>query len=71
MNACSVTKKEEESSAKGHMCGFTPRLSKFRAFRTLHPPRRHVFLQFLVENKAFYLSKRALPAGTACHSWLK
>ena len=24
MNACSVTKKEEESSAKGHMCGFLP-----------------------------------------------
>ena len=35
---------------------------KFRAFVTLHPPKQHVFLEFLVENEAFYFTKRALRA---------
>ena len=50
---------------------FTPHFSKFRAFRTLQPPKRHVFLEFLVENKAFNFSKRAVHADTACNKWFK
>ena len=30
-----------------------------------------MFLEFLVENKAFYLSKRALQMGTAHKKWFK
>ena len=36
-----------------------------------HPPKRHVFLEFLVENKAFHFSKRTLCADIACSKWLK
>ena len=49
---------------------FTPNFFKFRAFRTL-TPERHVFLEFLVENKAFSFSKRVLHADTARNKWLK
>ena len=45
--------------------------SKFRAFRTVHPLKRHVFLEVLVENKAFHFLKRALRAGTACNKCLR
>ena len=38
---------------------------------TLHPPIQHVFWEFLVENKAFHSTKRALRANTACNKWLK
>ena len=38
--------------------------SKFRAFGMLHPTKRHVFLEVLLENKALYFSKTALHAGT-------
>ena len=31
----------------------------------LHPPKQYVFLEVLVEKKAFLFSKRALPVGTA------
>ena len=31
----------------------------------LHPPKRHVYLEVLIEKKAFRFSKRALRAGTA------
>ena len=34
-------------------------------------PKQHVFLEFLVENKEFYFSKRALRAGIACKKRLK
>ena len=34
-------------------------------------PKWHVFLEVLVENKKFYLSKRALGASTAPNKWLK
>ena len=44
---------------------------RFREFTMLHPPKQHVFLDFLVENKAFYSIERALRAGTACNKWLK
>ena len=38
---------------------------------TLHPPIQHVFWEFLVDNKAFYSTKRALRANTARNKWLK
>ena len=31
----------------------------------LNLPKQHAFLEFLVENKAFYSTKRALRADTA------
>ena len=37
----------------------------------LHPPKKDVVLKILTENKAFYVSKRALRAGTACNKGLK
>ena len=37
----------------------------------LHPPKRHVFLDFSVEKKVFRFAKRALRAGTARNKWLK
>ena len=58
-------------SKRAQLWIFTPYFSKFWAFRTLHPPKRHVFLEFLVEKKAFHSSKRALRAGIACNKWLK
>ena len=64
--------KGQENPVKGHTCGFSPpHFSEFRAFRTLHPPKRHMFLKFLVEKKRFHFSKRALLADTAHNNWLK
>ena len=37
----------------------------------LNPPKRHVFLKALTENKVFYFLKRALRVGTAFNKWLK
>ena len=37
----------------------------------LHPPKRHVFLEVLVEKKTFHFSERALCVGTARNKWLK
>ena len=37
----------------------------------LHPLKQHVFLEYLVENTAFYSTKRALRVYTACNKWLK
>ena len=56
-------KKGQESPVKGRSFGFL-HFCKFRAFRTLHPPKRHVFLEVLVEKKACRFSKRALRADT-------
>ena len=50
---------------------FTPHFPEFRTFRTLQPFKRYVILGFLVENKAFDLSKKALRAVTARNEWLK
>ena len=35
------------------------------------PTKRYMFLEFLVENKAFHFSKRALRADTACNKYIK
>ena len=37
----------------------------------LQPFKRYVILEFLVQNKAFDLSKKALRAVTARNEWLK
>ena len=37
----------------------------------LHPHKQHVILKVSADNKTFYLSKRALRAGTAHNIWLK
>ena len=37
----------------------------------LHSPKRHVLLEFLVENKAFHFTKRVLHGNTAHNKWLK
>ena len=72
INACGITKKEEESSEKGHICGFLPFLFPDLGYlERCTPPLNDVFLQLLVENKEFYFSKRALRGGTAHHNWLK
>ena len=64
-------KKARKSSERAQLWIFNPHFSKFRAFRRLHPLKQHVFLEFLVEKKAFRFSKRALRAGTACNKWFK
>ena len=64
-------KRARKSSKRAQLLIFTPHSSKFKAFRTLHPPKRHVFLEFLVKNKAYHFSKRARYAGTSCNKWLK
>ena len=58
-------------SKRAQLWIFTPHFYKFRAFRTLHPPKWHVFFEFLVEKKAFHSSKRALRPGTARNKTLK
>ena len=64
-------KRARKSSKRTQLWVFTPHFFKFRAFRKLHPPKRHVFLEFLAEKKVFRFAKRALSAGTARNKWLK
>ena len=60
-------KRAKKSGKRVQSWIFTPHFCKFRAFRMLH----YAFLEFLVENKAFYFSKRALHADTTHKKWLK
>ena len=64
--------KRQESPVKGHNRGFLPltfsNLQHLGRYTILNGMR---FLKFLVENKAFHFSKRALYAGTARNKWLK
>ena len=72
MMACVRHNQEARKSSKRvQLWIFTPHFSQFRAFRTLHPPKRHVFLEILIENKVFHFSKRALRAGTPRNKWFK
>ena len=64
-------KRTRKSSKRAQLWIFTPHFSKFRAFRTLHSPKQHVFLEFLVKNNAFHFSKRALREDTARNKLLK
>ena len=65
-HTCGITKKGQYSPVKGYSFGLLPLI-----FRTLHPPKQHVFLEVLVEKRAFRFSIRALRAGTACNESLK
>ena len=51
---------EKKGHAWAQLWIFTPRFFKIGAFRMLYPSKRHVFFEFLVEEKAFHFSKRAL-----------
>ena len=51
-------KREKKASKRVQLCIFMPHFSKFRASRMLQSPEQHVFWEFLVQNKVFYLSKR-------------
>ena len=64
-------RRARKSSKRAQLWTFTPHFSKFRVFRTVHSTKRDVFLEFLVENKAFNFSKRALRANIARDKWLK
>ena len=70
-DARGITKKGEESPAKGRNSGFLPLILLNLGYLEHTPQKQHVFLEFLVENKAFRFSKRALRAGTARNKWLK
>ena len=56
-HALSITKKGQESTERAELWSFNHHYSKHRAFGTLHPPKRRVFLELSIENKAFYFSK--------------
>ena len=64
-------KRAKKSSKREKLWIFTTHFFKFRAFITLHPLKQHVFLEFLVGIKAFFSTKRAFSADTACNKWLK
>ena len=67
---CAVyQKRARKSSKRARLWIFIPHVSKFTALKTFHPPKQHVFLEVLIENKAFYFSKRALRVETACSKW--
>ena len=71
-----ITNKGQESLVKGHNRGFLPlnfpNSGYLECYAPSPPtPKWHVFLEFLVEKKAFCFSKRALHAGTARNKWLK
>ena len=63
---CYNQKRQKKSGEKARLYIFFP---KFRAFRTLYSPKNHVFLEVLIENRAFCFSKMALLAG-AIHNML-
>ena len=54
-------KRTKKSSKRAQFWIFTTHFLKFRAFITLNPLKQYVFLEFLVENKAFNSKKRACP----------
>ena len=64
-------KRASRPSKSAKLWIFTPNFSKFRAFRMLHPPKPHVFLELLAENKTFSCSIRALHTETTQNKWLK
>ena len=64
-------KKGKKGLVKGHIHQFLLRglVFKFREFIMLQPLKQ--FLEYLVENKTFYSTKRTLRVYTACNKWLK
>ena len=55
-------KKKKKSGKRAQLWLFSTHFSKFMVFRTLHFLKRYMFLKILIENKAFYFSKRELRA---------
>ena len=71
-HVCGITKKGQESLVKGHSFGFLPLIfANLGHLERYTPSKWYVFLEVLVEKKAFCFSKRALCASTACNKWLK
>ena len=64
-------KRAKRSSKRAQLWIFATDFSKIRASLSLHHPKQYVFLEFLVENKEFYSTKRALRADTARNKWIK
>ena len=58
-------KGKKKYSIRRQLWIFIPHLFKFRTFIMPHLPKQYAFLEFLVENKAFCSTKRALRADTA------
>ena len=57
---------------KEHNCGFLSFIfPNFQHLECYTTPKQHVFLEFLVENKAFSFSNRALSQDAARNKWLK
>ena len=71
-HVCGITKKGQESLVKGHSFGFLPFIfANLGHLECYIPSKWYVFLEVLVEKKAFRFSKRALRVSTACNKWLK
>ena len=64
---CGITKQGQQNLGKGHNLGFLLIFANLGHLECYTPPKGHVFLEVLVEKKAFRFSKRALRAGTACN----
>ena len=56
---------------KGTIMVFYPLFFQIKEIYNATPPKEHVVLQILQEDKVIDFSKRALHAGTARKKWLK
>ena len=56
---------------KGTIMVFYPLFFQIKEIYNATPPKQHVVLQILREDKVIDFSKRALHAGTARNKWLK
>ena len=50
-------KERQECPVKGYNCGILPLMFPNLGHIGLHPSKQHVFLEILVDKKAFYFSK--------------
>ena len=67
-----VQKTGGESGVKGHNFEFLPEnFPNLGHWEWYTPTKQDVVLKVLTENKVFYVSKRALCAGTTCNKALK
>ena len=60
-----------KSSLRAHLWIFTPNSSKFRAIWNATPPKQHVVLKVLTDNKAFCFWNKALRPSTARNKRVK
>ena len=70
-HACGITQKGQKGPVKGHNCGFLPLIFPKLGHLYRYTPLNSMFLEFLVKNKEFYSTKRALRADIARNKWLK